>query len=94
MSAREGFRRLVIFYNRRWWIILIAPAVLFLYTIFLQGPPRGVAPALWVAFGVALLGAVMLGLLAIALWVVFGFLAHDPSSPNWRDNALQQPRND
>lgn len=78
MAAREGFRRIEIFYYRRWWIIAAAIPGIFLYRYLSQPMPMSANPTLWFFAKPFLLATVSLIGLMIASWVVAGFLATEP----------------
>ena len=89
MSVREGFRRIEMLYWRRWWLIIVAPAVMFSYRILERPSPTGVDPGLWLAAKSVLLGVASTMTLAIVVWLILGFVA-DPAEWERRLDAAQQ----
>lgn len=75
MSAREGFRRIEIFYYRRWWIIAAAIPGIFLYRYLSQPMPVTANSALWYLAKPVLLATISVIGLMLAAWIAAGFLA-------------------
>lgn len=75
MSAREGFRRIEIFYYRRWWIVAAAIPGIFLYRYLSQPMPVTANSALWFFAKPVLLAVVSLVGLMTAAWIAAGFFA-------------------
>ncbi|MCX7358901.1 MAG: hypothetical protein NT015_12275 [Alphaproteobacteria bacterium] len=75
MSVREGFLRIEVLYWRRWWLLIVAPAVMFAYRLLEQPAPFGMHPAVWLAAKAILLGAASMMTLALIAWLILGFIA-------------------
>lgn len=75
MSVREGFLRIEVLYWRRWWLLIVAPAVMFSYRILEQPAPFGMSPAVWLGAKAILLGAASMMTLAVIAWLILGFIA-------------------
>lgn len=75
MSVREGFRRMEVLYWRRWWIIVIAPPLIFAYRYLDRAMPRGADPTLWFLAKPVLFAVISVFGLMMLTWIVAGFIA-------------------
>lgn len=84
MNAREGFRRIEIFYYRRWWVIVLVPAGAFLYRYLSGAAPLDIDPDLWFWLRPCFLSAISVFALIVGTWIVAGFLTPSDAAQSKR----------